>query len=589
MTDTLAPQTTPKKLFKPSSKTKTPTPIKRMRTNSQPTQQTDSAQRTANDARSTSFKGFSSSFKDKISRAKESAKEPVEGLSNSITSKPKEALESPASSLPAKEDNPTDMLKSPSDIAEFFSDQGHPEMSNFVKTLLGNYPPGSSETTPKVARSPVDDTQDSKKQANQDTNGQKNNTQNSLKELPTDDNLVTEPNEMTKKAVAEGLSNATDKADDGGKTSEVTNSAQKPTLQQGSQDSTTPSPPEPADVSKTADGTFRETKDRGATATPTNKMGEPDVSKISQTAQPAVPNSVADAKKQQAPGTAQPNNRDGDTQVADNMGRPAHVERRIEIPLQRPEKTERPRIDSFADGLGDFEDLPGTENLPSTDDLPDIPDDESQDPPEEILDPSVHSTSTSITPIPKIPKIDPIDFTRPVDLSRRAKGLAGHIVDDVGNIVDASGKVLGHAKGDLPAMVGKKVSDNGEVYDDGGEIIGHVSENFINPPSPTEIPSDVLGGLKVDHEGNILDSSGNIIGKFHQKPGPDGSLPPFMQSASPKAESREKPKEEHKPKVNAHTGGSPSDLFLDVKSTTDGIQLTIRIPTTFSRPPPQDS
>ncbi|KAI0477543.1 hypothetical protein GGR56DRAFT_637778 [Xylariaceae sp. FL0804] len=164
-------------------------------------------------------------------------------------------------------------------------------------------------------------------------------------------------------------------------------------------------------------------------------------------------------------------------------------------------------------------------------------------------------------------------------------------------------------------MVGRPVSDDGEVRGPDGEVVGCVSENFVHPPSPSpaseeetgeigeRIPADVLGGLRVDREGNILDAAGNHIGRFHQKPGADGSPlaappPPFLNggggggggskpeaAASPADNNKGEQQGQKKPKVNAHTGGSPSDIFLDVKSTTDGIQLTIRIPTTFQKQP----
>ncbi|KAI8947593.1 hypothetical protein F4801DRAFT_582229 [Xylaria longipes] len=600
MADAVAPQTPPRKLFKPSSKTKTP---------SRPSPQTSSLQKTASDAprsvvsespepssqpsvdsvakstnlapltnvsatsdelaetvgsdttglvdnyvltpadtasRSTdarsplsrnasqSAKGSSPSFKDKVSRARESAKESADDLARGIADKFTGDSESAASSLSAEVDGAADNLNSPTGIAKYFRDKGMPEMGYFVSSLAGNGSHDSGENTPRPAKSSAGDAQSSNDRANQVTNGQKN----------------------------ERLGAGS---------------------QQQSQDRATPNPPEPADVSKTADGTFRDTQDNESTAKPTNKMGEPNVSNISQKAHPTIPSATSDTTKQPH-GTPQTNDQDDDAQVFDNMGRPAHVERSIEIPFQRPGKKansppdyEKQRRDS--NDLGDFEDLPSIRNLPSTDDLPDIPEEDSQDPPEEVLDPSVHSTSASITPIPKIPKIPHIDSSAPADLARLAQGLAGHAVDDVGNIVDESGEVLGHATGDLPAMVGKKVSDDGEVYGDGGEIVGYVSQNFVNPPSPTEIPGDLLGRLRVDHQGNILDSDGKIIGKFHEPPKSSA------RSSSPKVESEEKSKEGQKPKVNAQTGGSPSDLFLDVKSTTDGIQLTIRIPTTFSRQP----
>ncbi|KAI1429694.1 hypothetical protein F5Y12DRAFT_724984 [Xylaria sp. FL1777] len=610
MADTLTPQTPPKKLFKPSSKTKTPTRSK-LSPQSTQQQQTGSPQKTPKDvlrsaaenqptldsvAKSTNLAPLadisattdklsehagsdttgetpiglidnsiltptdtasrstdarpplsrdgsqnvkrSSSFKDKIAQARESAKEPTGGLAKSITGKYTEAAEAAevaetaASSLPSEAEDFTHDPSSSTDMAKYFKDQGNPEMSSFVTSLIGDQSLGSSENTPRASKSPTNETQSPNQKADQE-----NKKPDALEDVPTGDKVVVEP----------------------------------------------------ANLSKTADGTFRDTGGSEPTAQPINKMGEPNISSISQAAQPAISSVTSDPKRPAA--SPQPDDQDMDEHIIDNMGRPTHVERRIEIPFKRPERkvngSQQPEgqgIKTDSHDLGDFEDLPSVENLPSTDDLPDIPEDESPDPPEEFLDPSVHSTtSTSITPIPKIPKIAHIDSSPPVNLLRLTQGLTGHTIDDVGNIVDESGEVLGHATGDLPAMVGKKVSDNGEIYGDGGEIVGYVCDNFVDPPSPTEIPGDIIGGLRVDHKGNILDSDGKIIGKFHQPPQKKSSSP----NSSAKAGSREKPKEEQKPKVNAQTGGSPSDLFLDVKSTTDGIQLTIRIPTTFSRPPPE--
>ncbi|KAI1164038.1 hypothetical protein F5B18DRAFT_617469 [Nemania serpens] len=613
MADTLAPQTPPKKLFKPSSKTKTPT---RPKLSPQVTRHTDFPRGTANGAppstvseseatkalhessrdstaeskraqpapetgasatsdklgehagsdttgetstglfenyiltpaetssrgtgprsplsraNSRNAKDSPSSFKDKVSRAREVARESSDSSVKDIAGKPIEALEKDVMERDVSEsaedgplaeaDSSTDIFNSPMKIADYFKDRGNLEMSNFVNSLAGNWAlgstQGSGENTPTPAKPQADEAEAPDDRVNQVANDHKND----------------EPDHAS-------------------------------TLGE-SQDTGIPNLQDPAHVSKTADGTFRDTEDAESIVKPINNVGEPNVPDISRTSQPSIP-------------TAQSDDQDKDEHVFDNMGRPAHVERSFEIPFQRSGR-------GASSPLGDFEDLPSVEDLPSTDALPRIPEDDSQDPPEEILDPSMHSTSSSITPIPRIPKISPIDSLPPDGLPRLAQGLAGHVIDDVGNVVDESGEVLGHATGDLPAMVGKKVSDDGEVYADGGEIIGYVSENFINPPSPTEIPGHVLGGLRVDHKGNILDSGGNIIGKFYQPPEKNSSSPKSSaKPASPKADSKDEPREEQKPKVNAHTGGSPSDLFLDVKSTTDGIQLTIRIPTTFSRSP----
>ncbi|KAI0175402.1 hypothetical protein BJ166DRAFT_588141 [Pestalotiopsis sp. NC0098] len=297
--------------------------------------------------------------------------------------------------------------------------------------------------------------------------------------------------------------------------------------------------------------------------------------------------SASDAPKQSAS-----NGAGGIQAQADNMGKPAHINRRIDIPLPRPER--RP---SSKPGM----DMPEVDKLRSTDGLNNVND--LEDPPEEFLDPSVHSPqqpSANISPVPKIQKVNPIDSQPPPELARLANGLAGYTVDDVGNVVDESGKVLGHATGDLPCMIGKKIADNGEVYGDNGELIGYVTENFTGHPAPApdanksgagasaSKDTPLPGGLRVDHEGNILDASGNVIGKMHSKPTqPANALGPFNGKAedAPKTETngeQDKPEGE-KPKAKFEEGGIPADIFLDVKSTPDGIQVTIRIPTIFKQ------
>ncbi|KAI0394925.1 hypothetical protein F5Y17DRAFT_426044 [Xylariaceae sp. FL0594] len=568
MADTLSPPTTPKKLFKPSSKITTPTAVKKPKTpisteKSQPPQPKPATQSTSTkqkpqangiagssllapltnvsnvldsstdhgesdttgglgDAIPTPADTASGSGRDSSSDIKDKISDTAGGLLGAITEAPKGALESVSDSLPIADTLSGTIGQSPSDIANYFREHGNPEMGAFVQSLIGG---DESASTPKATPS-GDVTPTSKRRTN------------NVRPPSSDDARESSDNESTGDA------------------------------------------PAAADVSKVADGTFRDAQGDKLAQGSTGKMGQPDVSSISKTAEPAV------QKPHRQPGKSSEDRGKDDAPVVDNMGQPAHVEKSIEIPLQRPGKGGSSRSQSEKSKPGDLGD---PKSLRSTDDLPNIPGDDSQDPPEEMLDPSVHSASRSISPIPKIPKIEHISSPPPVDLPVRVKGLAGYVVDDVGNIVDGSGKVLGHATGDLPEMIGRKVSETGEIYGDGGEIIGYVSENFVNPPpppAPVPIPADFVGSLKVDHEGNILDSDGNIIGRFHKKPGKNGAMPPFAPSATPKGESaKTKENQEPRPKTNAQTGGSPSDLYLDVKSTNDGIQLTIRIPTMFSQPP----
>ncbi|KAI0835044.1 hypothetical protein F5Y06DRAFT_289385 [Hypoxylon sp. FL0890] len=633
------PQTPPRKLFKASSKTKTPTPVKRQRSRT-PTlssvQSHDALTPTETVSRGTDRPGAPES----IQSAADSREGNVSGQTNSpvksIAGKPRELLSPSTDDLP-EASNPTDALNSPTDVAKYFAEQGNTEMSTFVSALAGK--------TMHHQMPSVGNHMDSDKRMSHFATDETKGTSEPMEELPRDDSLVVSPNERTKEALEEVTRDATS---DVASSIKPNNSTQDRSFAEKTTDI-----PEPAENFKGAEGTMNDAKDQISGVEPTNATGEPNTSEISKEADLGISgvnetgqdagfagktptlsepgdvfkraeeltsgskeqaSATAPTKSNGEPGTSSikkgahvgmPNGKekgvaeqkspssapevleDG-TRVADNMGQPSHIERRIEIPLPRPEKVvespgqpTKPDTSNIATGLGDFEDLPGTEGLGSTDDLPGLP----EDPPEEVLDPSVHSPSSNISPIPKIPKITPIGMAPPPDLLHLAHGLSGNTVDDVGNIIDVSGKVLGHATGDLPAMVGKKVEDNGEIYGDSGEVIGYVSENFTGQPTPADIPENVLGGLKVDHQGNILDTNGNIIGRFNEKAGKNGALAPFLKrpkTSNPQPED-DKPREEKKPKVNAQTGGSPSDIFLDVKSTTDGIQLTIRIPTTFGR------
>lgn len=193
------------------------------------------------------------------------------------------------------------------------------------------------------------------------------------------------------------------------------------------------------------------------------------------------------------------------------------------------------------------------------------------------------SETPKVTPIPKITSSssasspDGGTHQSPASL---AEGLVGKYVDEFGNILEWNGTVLGRAEGDLPSMVGRPVSETGEILDADGEVAGHVSENYARPPPLEELE----GGLRVDNAGNIYSQGGEVIGKLNEKPS-----------------TTEKKEEEGKPSSSSgHAGASgsnkcscnapkpsaapsPSEIYLDVKSTFDGIQLIIKIPTVFNR------
>lgn len=186
----------------------------------------------------------------------------------------------------------------------------------------------------------------------------------------------------------------------------------------------------------------------------------------------------------------------------------------------------------------------------------------------------------------------------------------------------------------------------GDILGDNGELLGYVADiEWPKARSPTagqprslfDLMGRATSSLMVDHTGNILDSTGKVVGKFHdnnnplhrkekeekearerleaQQTGPESGrqqrspppapAPPQQQprqqpqqqqqeqsqerSQSPAGEGQSRPRRtEDERRQNAEAwrkenpNESPSDIFLDVKSTREGIQLTIRIPTVFN-------
>lgn len=237
----------------------------------------------------------------------------------------------------------------------------------------------------------------------------------------------------------------------------------------------------------------------------------------------------------------------------------------------------------------------------------------------------------------KVPPIEPISFPKPPPEDQNnpvhqipKDHLVGKKIDDFGEIVDEDKTVLGRVEGDLPSMVGRTISNGrGDVLGDDGELLGYVAEvetgkgqqKQSEPQHPTWDLGEVMkamaakgdgpGGLRVDPFGNILDREGNVVGSFHDNRtgfgskkapgggnGNDGGSKARSQSSQPREATGENKSDEQagpsesqsQPPRNAQSfrnqpeerKESPSDIFMDVKSTTEGIQLTIRIPTVFN-------
>lgn len=196
-----------------------------------------------------------------------------------------------------------------------------------------------------------------------------------------------------------------------------------------------------------------------------------------------------------------------------------------------------------------------------------------------------------------------------------------------GDILGDNGELLGYV---ADIEIERKGSGSGTASGSG-------SPGLPQPRSLFEIMSRSNASLMVDHLGNILDTEGNVVGKFHdnnnplhrknkkemeakeeseKKPVPppkeqrkerdddtlrkedhEGKEKEPEEQPAPPVEEPEQESESSQPRRSRRTeeerranaqawrkenpGESPSDIFLDVKSTTEGIQLTIRIPTVF--------
>lgn len=194
-------------------------------------------------------------------------------------------------------------------------------------------------------------------------------------------------------------------------------------------------------------------------------------------------------------------------------------------------------------------------------------------------------------PTIQIPKVTPLasGLKLPPNLAELAEGLEDKYVDEFGNILDWDGEVLGRVEGDLPLMIGRPVSATGEVMTEEGEVVGYVVENdALEPPPPPPQPIHGMGeGLKVDHLGNIINADNKVVGHFNSE-----MLGKDVEIGGPRPKG--KPDGPHRGPHNCSCGGgpplgpkptaapSPSEIYLDVKSTNDGVQLIIKIPTVFN-------
>jgi hypothetical protein len=222
----------------------------------------------------------------------------------------------------------------------------------------------------------------------------------------------------------------------------------------------------------------------------------------------------------------------------------------------------------------------------------------------------------------------------------------GDIVDEktgqvlahaAGDLPSMVGRRVSNAQGDI-------LGDDGELLGYVADIEWpRARPPQATAPGPRSL-FDLMGratsSLMVDHAGNILDADGNVVGRFHDNNNPlhrkekeerearermqateppeqrqqpkrdeqQSRSPPLTPSPPPQQQQeqqQEQPQSQQQPpagegqpprprrteeerRQNAEAwrkenpNESPSDIFLDVKSTREGIQLTIRIPTVFN-------
>lgn len=211
--------------------------------------------------------------------------------------------------------------------------------------------------------------------------------------------------------------------------------------------------------------------------------------------------------------------------------------------------------------------------------------------------------------------ISPTTFTAqtPTTILRKytdlAQGLVGCKVSGAGAIIDNQDRIMGRATGDLPSMYGMPISENGGVFSMSGQLAGYVTENYtIASPVPDEKDTnntedlvadkqvrEIIARVGVDKSGNLVDDSGRVVGKVAGDFSTGNFTPTSTSSSSPAEESSTEPNSAEKegtadaspPKIQLTAAkedeGNP-DVYLDVKSTRDGIQISIRIPSGFMKP-----
>ncbi|KAM0270838.1 hypothetical protein ACHAQH_009318 [Verticillium albo-atrum] len=275
------------------------------------------------------------------------------------------------------------------------------------------------------------------------------------------------------------------------------------------------------------------------------------------------------------------------SQTNSEQGGPSRINTSHEIPIPIRQRKERSQSMTTDDDDDDDDDVSSvssssTESIGSRARYSDRP---PQHTPTPVTRSSLKNKSDDEeNPTIQIPKVTPLasGLTLPPNLAELAENLEDKYVDEFGNILEWDGRVLGRVEGDLPSMIGRPVSATGEIISQDGLVVGYVAENdTIAPRPPSPKPIQGMGeGMKVDHMGNILNKHNKIVGHFNAEELVDAPEP-IRRARSGGGGGGGGCKCGHdRPRPTA--APSPSEIYLDVKSTNDGVQLIIKIPTVFN-------
>ncbi|KAK4205167.1 hypothetical protein QBC40DRAFT_66282 [Triangularia verruculosa] len=165
-----------------------------------------------------------------------------------------------------------------------------------------------------------------------------------------------------------------------------------------------------------------------------------------------------------------------------------------------------------------------------------------------------------------------------LDMMRKAN--ASLMVDHLGNILDPAGNVVGKFHDNNNPLHRKEKEQQ--------ELRERIQQQSAAGPSSVRKKKQ---NKRSEREENKEGQEDGVAEEQEEHPSPPPKSPKREQQKQSQSREQEQPRPprrtEEERRQNAESwrkenpSDSPSDIFLDVKSTKEGIQLTIRIPTVF--------